>query len=177
MAYGTFEKARSPREPCCSPCSWSVLCTGPAAAARMASGPPGVHRSLHANDRLGYDPPRRNAASAAGRGGTLRAAREVAGICRSIDTGVLCLALVPCCCLARGTFLQANPTELARAAAGASQAATKHLSASFERARHRHLEPKDTRSRIKREALKEYQRSLAANLKQEVRLPVHLASF
>jgi len=62
---------------------------------------------------------------------------------------------------------QATPTELARAAAGAAQAATKHLSASFERARHRHLEPKDTRSRIKREALKEYQRSLAANLKQE----------
>jgi hypothetical protein len=38
------------------------------------------------------------------------------------------------------------------------------------------LEPKDTRSRIKREALKEYQRSLAANLKQEVRF-VHLASY
>jgi hypothetical protein len=71
MAYGTFEKARSPREPCCFPCSWSVLCTGPAAAARMASGPPGVHRSLHADGRLGYDSPRRNAASAAGRGGTL----------------------------------------------------------------------------------------------------------
>jgi hypothetical protein len=61
--------------------------------------------------------------------------------------------------------VQATPTELARAAAGASQAANQHLSATFARGG---SAPKALRSRIKREALRDYQKSLAANLKKEV---------
>ncbi len=178
MAYGTFEKARSPREPVASLAhgrycaqgprrrlAWRLVPLASIAVCMLMVALVTTHRDGTQQVLLG----------------------EVARFERHESSQVLVARSTPGCCaehwflvagpnLALGAFLQATPTELARAAAGAAQAATKHLSASFDRARHRHLEPKDTRSRIKREALKEYQRSLAANLKQEVRF-VHLASY